>query len=492
MKNKFSAIIAFLIFSCIFTVSLKAQHSSVSFNKKGISVVFKVETSSPEATRQTFGSVYFTGYDDGERESRVHRVLADRESGAYFGYDLVIESGAAPGKFKVSVRPLSITPPETLRLSDLTLRSLPKYPADLTVEDGDTIALELLYNPQTKVKIADLIKITTKKPQSSDTSLFTTTAVGSGSGSKTSVGSGAGAGSGSGGGLFGKENTRDFTVSDIKLRLTSPRLLINGSPAPFRGNEWTGIIEGSVIYFYVPGKGRFIFSLFPQNRFNFQKSAAVGDNKITFESGGEHYELMSEAPITASGGRWHLWILHDIDYRPDLMFSEDAAGYIQIGAANEVEHLLREEWRKSRVIPTRPTKEALEKIYQKWLDSDARYIISDLEKQTFHQLKTNEERERFIEAFWQRRDTSPETKENEFRREHYRRIAFANENFRFADTAGWFTDRGRIYITYGKPDDVRKNETEEIWIYKSLPGLGDNVKFEFFKVGNKEDFRLLH
>src|SRR5688572_3888638 len=148
MKNKFLAIIAFLIFSCIFTVNLKAQHSSISFNKKGISVVFKVETSSPETTKQSFGSVYFTGSDETEKTSRVHRVLADRESGAYFGYDLVIEAGDAPNKFKVFVRPLSINPPETMRLSDLTLRSLPKYPEDMTVEDGDTIALELLYNPQ--------------------------------------------------------------------------------------------------------------------------------------------------------------------------------------------------------------------------------------------------------------------------------------------------------------------------------------------------------
>ena len=510
MKNKFLAIIAFLIFSCIFTTNLKAQHSSVSFNKKGISVVFKVETSSPDATRQSFGSVYFTGYDESEKTSRVHRVLADRESGAYFGYDLVIESDAAPNKFKVSIRPLSITPPETMRLSDLTLRSLPKYPEDMTVEDGDTIALELLYNPQTKVKITDLIKITTKKPQSSDTSLFTTTVGGIGSGSKPGVsvgasqgvgsgkgvgqgggsGAGVGFGSGSGGGLLSKENTRDFSYDDIKLRLTSPKLLINGTLGAFRGSEWKGIIEGSVIYFYVPEKGRFIFSLFPHNDFNFQKAAALESNKIAFDSNGERFELISDEPIVAGGGDWNLWILFDPDFKPNLSFNSDSTDFVQYGAANSPENLLTKNPQTRRAVVGSTAQRDLKGMYQRWLNEDVRYIISDEEKQAFSRLKTNEEREQFVEAFWQRRDTNPDTRENEFRREYYGRIAFANQNFGFGDWAGWQTDRGRIYITYGKPDDIQKNEAAEVWVYKSLPGAGDNVRFEFFKAGNKEDFRL--
>lgn len=493
MKNRILAIIALLISGCIFTSSLKAQHSSVSLNKKGISVVFKVETSSPEAARQSFGSVYFTGYDENEKESRVHRVLADRESGAYFGYDLVIETDAAPNKFKVSIRPLSFNPPETLRLSNLTMRLLPKYPEDMTVEDGDTIALELLYNPSTRVKITDLIKITTKKPQSSDTSLFTTTVGGSGSGSKTGTGLGSAAGgfgSGSGGGLFGKETTRDFTVDEIKLRLTSPKLMINGALGAFRGSEWRGIIEGSVIYFYVPGKGRFIFSLFPHNNFNFQKDAALENNRIAFESGGDHFELISEAPITASGGDWNLWVLFDPDYKPNLSFSSDSTDFIQYGAAGSAENLMTKNAPMRRAAAASTVQRDLSGVYQKWLNEDVRYIISDEEKQAFSRLKTNDEREKFIELFWLRRDTNSDTQENEFRREYYGRIAFANQHFRFGETAGWLTDRGRIYISYGKPDDIQKNETEEVWVYKSLAGIGDNVKFEFFLAGNKEDFRL--
>ncbi len=101
MKNKLSAI---LIFSCILAIfnQTKAQQSSVSFNKQGISLIFKIESSSPEATKQSFGSVYFTGYDENEKQSRVHRILTDRASNTYFGYDLIVESADAPGKFKIS------------------------------------------------------------------------------------------------------------------------------------------------------------------------------------------------------------------------------------------------------------------------------------------------------------------------------------------------------------------------------------------------------
>lgn len=495
MKNKFLAF-AILIFSCFFAVStaVKAQHSSVSFNKKGISVAFKVETSTPETTRQTFGSVYFTGYNDTEKESRVHRVLADRESGLYFGYDLVIESSSEPNKFKVSFRQLSMTPPETLRLSDLTMRSLPKYPEDLTVEDGDTIALDLLYNPQTKVKIVDLIKITTKKPQSSDTSLFTTTANASGASSKSGTGlgttSGTSVSSGSGtvGGLFSKSAVRDFTPNDVKLRLTSPKLFINGAVGNFTGSEWEGIIEGSVIYVYVPGKGRFVFTLFPKNGFNFQKTAVVESNKITFESNGERYELISDAPIVSTGGDWNLWTLYDQSYRPDLIFSSAASGYIEYGAANEVENLLKQDWRKSRLSLVQPLKNKAE-IYAQWFN-EVRYIASDAEKQAFSRLNTDEEFEQFTESFWLRRDPNPGTKENEFRREYYGRIAYANQNFAYGKTAGWLTDRGRIFITHGKPDEIQKNGMEEIWIYNSLPELGGNVRFEFIDAANNGDFRL--
>jgi len=482
MKNKFLAV-AFLAFCCVFTGSVEAQQSSVSFNKKGISVIFKIQTSSPDASKQSFGSVYFTGYDDKEKESIVHRVLADRESGAYFGYDLVIESGDAPNKYKVSIKPLSINPPEQMRLSDLTVRSLPKYPGDMIVEDGDTIALDVLVNPQTKVKIVDLIKITTKKPQSSDSSLFNPTASGSGFGISV--------GSGSNDSLLSRQKPQDFTINDIKLRLTSPKLLVNGAVSSILGSRWEGIIEGSMIYLYIPEKGRFVFSLFPREGFNFQKDAVVESGKITFQTDNERYELISDAPIVNSGGNWNLWILRDADYKPDSTFGSASAEYLQYGASNEVEYLLtRKPQQKRKLVSNSSSQGNTKAIYKNWLEKDVAYIISDTEKQAFLQLNTDEEREQFIQSFWQRRDNKPETKENEFRREYYNRIAYANENFVFGEKAGWLSDRGRVYITHGKPDDIQKNASGEVWIYKFLPELGDNAKFEFVDATKNGDFRI--
>ena len=98
-------------------------------------------------------------------------------------------------------------------------------------------------------------------------------------------------------------------------------------------------------------------------------------------------------------------------------------------------------------------RQELKGAYKTWLDQDVAYIITDQERKAFKNLTNDEEREAFIEAFWQRRNPNPDSPENEFREEHYRRIAYANEHFS-AGKPGWKTDRGRIYIMWGKPDDI--------------------------------------
>src|SRR5713226_135971 len=94
--------------------------------------------------------------------------------------------------------------------------------------------------------------------------------------------------------------------------------------------------------------------------------------------------------------------------------------------------------------------------YKKWLDEEVAYIITDEERTAFLRLTNNEEREQFIEQFWLRRDPTPDTVENEFKEEHYRRIAYANERFA-SGIPGWRTDRGRIYIIWGKPDEIESH-----------------------------------
>jgi GWxTD domain-containing protein len=139
----------------------------------------------------------------------------------------------------------------------------------------------------------------------------------------------------------------------------------------------------------------------------------------------------------------------------------------------------------------------ISKVYKKWLDEDVRYIITDEERSAFKQLSNDEERDNFIENFWARRDPTPDTVENEFKEEHYRRIAYANEHFA-AGIPGWKSDRGRIYIMYGPADEVDAHpsggsyerpmeegggETStfpfEDWRYRYLEGIGQEVIIEF-------------
>jgi len=133
----------------------------------------------------------------------------------------------------------------------------------------------------------------------------------------------------------------------------------------------------------------------------------------------------------------------------------------------------------------------LKTAYQKWLDEDVAYIITAQEARAFVSLKSDAEREQFIEAFWQRRDPDPDTTENESRAQHYERIAHANQNFGFNDLAGWRTDRGRIYIMYGKPDQVRTSKSKEVWVYRFLPSIGSSIEIEFADVAGTGEFRLL-
>src|SRR5215212_10299969 len=156
----------------------------------------------------------------------------------------------------------------------------------------------------------------------------------------------------------------------------------------------------------------------------------------------------------------------------------------------------------------RNVKPELKKAYKDWLDKDVTYIITDEERKAFKKLATDDERERFIEEFWRRRDPDPDTEENEFREEFYERIAYANEKFT-SGIPGWKTDRGRIYITWGKPDSVESHPSGgsydrpsyegggqtstypfEIWFYRHLDGVGDGIEIEFVDPTGSGEYRI--
>jgi len=156
----------------------------------------------------------------------------------------------------------------------------------------------------------------------------------------------------------------------------------------------------------------------------------------------------------------------------------------------------------------RNIKPELKKAYKDWLDKDVAYIITDEERKAFRKLQTDDERERFIEEFWRRRDPDPDTDENEFKEEYYERIAYANEHFA-SGIPGWKSDRGRIWIMYGKPDERETHPMGgpyerpsyegggstttypfEIWFYRYLAGVGSGVEIEFVDPTGSGEYRI--
>ena len=161
---------------------------------------------------------------------------------------------------------------------------------------------------------------------------------------------------------------------------------------------------------------------------------------------------------------------------------------------------------KEKIQQQKDLKQELRGDYKKWLDEDVRWIITPPEEEAFKHLSNDEERDAFIESFWQRRNPSPYSPENEYRDEIYARIAYANEHFA-AGKPGWMTDRGHIYIAYGAPDDKDQHPSGgeyerpmdegggttavypfEVWHYRYIEGIGDNIDLEFVDTCQCGDF----
>jgi GWxTD domain-containing protein len=163
----------------------------------------------------------------------------------------------------------------------------------------------------------------------------------------------------------------------------------------------------------------------------------------------------------------------------------------------------KEERRRQKAIQNE-----METPYKKWLSDEVPYIITDQERAAFKKLSTDDERESFIENFWERRNPDPSSPENEYKEEYYRRIAYANEHYA-SGIPGWKTDRGRIYIMYGPPDEVDSHpsggsyerpdsegggETStypfEQWRYRYIDGVGTNIILEFVDTTMTGEYHL--
>jgi GWxTD domain-containing protein len=167
------------------------------------------------------------------------------------------------------------------------------------------------------------------------------------------------------------------------------------------------------------------------------------------------------------------------------------------GQDQQADPLNRQLSDKDRYKAQKALRQELKGPYKTWLNEEVPYIITDDERRAFMSLSNDEEREAFIENFWQRRNPNPDSLENEFREEHYRRIQYANDHYA-AGKPGWKTDRGRIYIMWGAADSIDSHpsggmyerpmeegggETStfpfEVWHYRYLEGIGENIDLEF-------------
>jgi GWxTD domain-containing protein len=156
----------------------------------------------------------------------------------------------------------------------------------------------------------------------------------------------------------------------------------------------------------------------------------------------------------------------------------------------------------------RKKKEELKSVYKNWLEQDVSYIITDEERKAFKSLKTDEERDQFIENFWLRRDPDPDTPENEYKEQYFERIQYANEKFS-SGIPGWRTDRGRIYIMFGKPDELESHPSGgayerpswegggststypfETWWYRYIEGIGSDIEIEFVDPSGSGEYRI--
>src|SRR5579863_2451246 len=177
--------------------------------------------------------------------------------------------------------------------------------------------------------------------------------------------------------------------------------------------------------------------------------------------------------------------------------SGDQAKPTDSGQDQEIDPLKRPRSDQEQVQAQKAVRQELKGAYKSWLDQDVAYIISDEERKAFRNLSNDEERDAFIEQFWLRRNPNPDSPDNEFREEHYRRIAYANEHFA-AGKPGWKTDRGHIYISFGAPDSIDSHPSGgaydrptdegggqtstfpfETWHYRYLEGIGENIDIEF-------------
>ncbi|HVQ39385.1 MAG TPA: hypothetical protein VMS31_17735 [Pyrinomonadaceae bacterium] len=219
-------------------------------------------------------------------ENRViHRVLVDAQGKYLFGYDLTIEPVPASKTFTIGVGPLNAELEKKLLASNAggpPIATLPQSAEPQILGDGDSFALDLLVNQKTGLKIVDRVKVSFDRSNLWNDSP--------------------------------KALPRDFTLDAVALKVIDYRLSIDGNLVA-EGKHGKNLV-GALLWCYVEGHGRFIFSLVPRDGYDFQKIGIINENRIEFTLKGKNFQWLSSSPILSSGGTWNIWVLEDPTYVP--------------------------------------------------------------------------------------------------------------------------------------------------------------------------------
>src|SRR5215217_7702962 len=269
MRNKIWTLVLCIHFICIAAAAQNpAKHQLVLQVSKGGFVAFRSETSSTgsmtAASSKSLTSLLYSQAFAGENRI-IHRVLTDAQQNVVFGYDLWVSADPSTRKFSLAVLPADEAFRRTFLKDYTPLRpngpfaTFPKSTTPQTLDDGDAVSLELLVNNESGVKIVDVVSVTFDRSSLRENHL--------------------------------ESAPKDFTLDAVELGVKNYSLLINGTLVS-KSKSTIGF-TGALLWFYVPDRGRFIFSLVPREGYEFEKVGVLDGNKIEFTTNGEHYEWLS-------------------------------------------------------------------------------------------------------------------------------------------------------------------------------------------------------
>jgi len=264
---------------------------------KGIEVQFLTKVEPPgDNPRGQLGEGVTTD------EGRAHHYIMDAAHKRYFGYDLRLEPSGDGNSAQLQIEPLTTSGHRITVGPGWTLTSLPKYPVGPNVRVGDTVAIDLLKNPATGQKI--VAYLTLKR----------------------------------GGNIVRPRELRDFSLADVEMFLDRPRVTVKGKLVEATANTETGM-EGRVVWLYLAGHGRFVLSLFPDERLGFHKNGVVEGNVITLRDGPAELRVECRARITPGPGLYNLYVLQEPGWRP---FRKDEP--FEFGSADKAEYVVGRDW----------------------------------------------------------------------------------------------------------------------------------------------------